>query len=250
MDQQREVLIWFINFLHRAKVNDYTDPQLHGKDPPVYLLWLASTLLLAKVALKQYTDLGARGLRSRCTVNAPCLTAISALSTGKMKVWGWVICFPTGSSNILSCRLGFPLFCVFPPLASFAGRTRCRTSQPESSARVLSRNREHFNKWVSRQRWEPRLQLALCLNTCCAPLVNKQVFRRHRAWGRVNRQRQQFNPWLRGVLFNVRIKKRFQGMSERYCKELYFFQQYICFNSLNNAHACLSEECIILIIKP
>lgn len=66
MDQQREVLIWFINFLHWAKVNDYTDPQLHGKDPLVYLLWLASTLLLAEVALKQCTDLVARGLRSRC----------------------------------------------------------------------------------------------------------------------------------------------------------------------------------------
>lgn len=61
MDQWREVLIWFINFLHWAKVNDYTDPQLHGKDLPVYLLWLASTLLLATVVLKQYPDLVAEG---------------------------------------------------------------------------------------------------------------------------------------------------------------------------------------------
>lgn len=51
MDQQREVLIWFINFLLWAKVNDYTDPKLLGKDP-VYLIWLATTLLLAKVVLK------------------------------------------------------------------------------------------------------------------------------------------------------------------------------------------------------
>lgn len=109
MDQQREVLIWFINFQHWAKVNDYTDPQLHGKDPLVCLLWLASTLLLAKVVSKQYTDLVARGLRSRCTVNAPCLTAISALLTRKMRVSGWIICLGTGCRGIFShVRVAFP----------------------------------------------------------------------------------------------------------------------------------------------
>lgn len=60
MDQQREVLIWFINFLLWAKVNDYRDPKLLGKDP-VYLIWLAATLLLAKVVLKSWMRSGGRG---------------------------------------------------------------------------------------------------------------------------------------------------------------------------------------------
>lgn len=55
--------------------------------------------------LKQCTDLAARELRSRCTVNAPCLTAISTLLTGKMKVCSWIICFRTDCSDIF-CNTG------------------------------------------------------------------------------------------------------------------------------------------------
>lgn len=119
MDQQRGVLIWFINLPRWAKVNDYTDPQLHGKDPLVYLLWLASTLLLVTVVLKQYADLVCGcDSRSRCTVNALCFTAIRTLLTSQIK--GAELSAPEQAVLKISVTRGLHWNMTFHMLASLA----------------------------------------------------------------------------------------------------------------------------------
>lgn len=174
MDQQRGVLIWFINLPRWAKVNDYTDPQLHGKDPLVYLLWLASTLLLATVVLKQYADLVCGcDSRSRCTINALRFTAIRTLLTSQIK--GAELSAPEQAVLKISVTQGLHWDVTFHMLASLArvAWSGCAVAHPGFTFCW-----EIENISLNESYREKRFYFAPRSNTHCALLVNKQVFRR------------------------------------------------------------------------
>lgn len=151
-----------------------------------------------------------------------------------MKVCSWIICFRTDCSDILR-NTGlhahwYVSFHRWHRSLMLNGKDTLLHILAWKHKCVLLRNWEHFNKWVSQQRWEAHFHLALCSNTCCALLVNKPVFRRHRASGRVNRQRQRFRLWLQGVLFNVQqkaLRARLKDAIKKWPYIIYFPLQYI-----------------------